>query len=154
AKGQAGQLVPMFFTYIMDLMRLLAGDARWCYARVSQDGALVSKGEVKEGAEGAGPIAGNHILAVYGLAKGATGYFGTQQSNPGNARFALQVFGSKGILQLTTGSLPAAFFIDDPSWFTSKSKAPWQEITSAGLGKPEPLKDGGLGLGNIWIAKD
>ena len=24
----------------------------------------------------------------------------------------------------------------------------------SGAGKPEPLKDGGLGLGNIWIAKD
>ena len=149
-----GQDLMVLGTHIMDLMRFLAGDARWCYARVSQDGAPVTKAEVKEGAEGAGPLAGSHILAVYGFAQGATGYFGTQKSNPGNARFALQVFGSKGILQLTTGSLPAAFFIDDPTWFTSKSKATWQEITSAGLGKPEPLKDGGLGQGNIWIARD
>ena len=27
-------------------------------------------------------------------------------------------------------------------------------MTSAGLGKPEPLKDGGLGQGNVWIARD
>src|SRR5262249_18400050 len=66
----------------------------------------------------------------------------------------LQVLGSKGIIQLTTGSLPAAYFLDDPTWFPGKSKATWQEITSAGLGKLEPLKDTGLGLGNIWIVKD
>src|SRR5262249_48534321 len=83
-----------------------------------------------------------------------TGYFGTQKSTPGDARFGLQVLGSKGIIQLTTGSLPAAYFLDDPTWFPGKTKAAWQEITSAGLGKPEPQKDTGLGLGNIWIAKD
>jgi predicted dehydrogenase len=149
-----GQDLIVLGTHLMDLMRLLAGDARWCYGRVYQDGTMVGKADVKEGAEGAGPIAGNHILAMYGFNKGATGYFGTQKSNPGNARFGLQVFGSKGIIQLTTGSLPAAYFIDDPTWFTSKSQAAWQEISSAGLGKPEPLKDGGLGQGNVWIAKD
>ena len=51
-------------------------------------------------------------------------------------------------------SLPPIFFCEDPSWFPGKSKAPWQEITSAGLGKPETLKDGGLGQGNVWIVQD
>src|SRR5262249_18547996 len=149
-----GQDLIVLGTHIMDLMRLLAGDARWCYARVSQDGKMVTKAEVKEGAEGAGPIAGIHIVAQYGFDKGTTGYFGTQKSTPGDARFGLQILGSKGIIQLTTGSLPAAYFLDDPTWFPGKTKAAWQEITSAGLGKPEAQKDTGLGLGNIWIAKD
>jgi predicted dehydrogenase len=149
-----GQDLLVLGTHIMDLMRFLAGDARWCYARVSQDGKLVTKAEVKEGAEGAGPIAGNHIVAEYGFDKGITGYFGTQKAVPGDQRFGLQILGSKGIIQLVTGSLAPAYFLDDPTWFPGKSKAAWQEITSAGLGKPESLKDGGLGLGNIWIAKD
>ena len=149
-----GQDLIVLGTHLMDLMRLLAGHARWCYARVSQDGKLVTRAEVKEGAEGAGPIAGNHIVAQYGFDKGTTGYFGTQKAVPGDQRFGLQIFGSKGIIQLTTGSLPAAYFLDDPTWFPGKSKTAWQEITSAGLGKPEPLKDGGLGLGNLWIVKD
>jgi hypothetical protein len=157
----------MLFSYIMDLMRFLAGDARWCYARVSQDGKPVTKAEVKVGAEGAGPIAGNHIIATYGFApvpplpsrergggEGVTGYFGTQKADPGDARFGLHILGSKGIIQLTTGSLPPAYLLEDPTWFPGKSKASWQEITTAGVGKPEPLKDGGLGLGNIWIVKD
>jgi predicted dehydrogenase len=149
-----GQDLMVLGTHIMDLMRFLAGNPRWCYAQVSQDGKLVSKAEVKEGAEGAGPIAGNHIVAQYGFEKGATGYFGTQKSNPGNMRFGLQIFGSKGMIHLTTGSLPPVWFCDDPTRFPGKSNVKWQEITSAGLGKPETLKDGGLGLGNIWIVKD
>jgi hypothetical protein len=42
----------------------------------------------------------------------------------------------------------------DPSWFPGRSRAGWQEVTSAGLGKPETLRDGGLGMGNVWIARD
>jgi hypothetical protein len=41
------------------------------------------------------------------------------------------------------GRLPAAYFLADPSWFPGRSRAAWQEITRAGLGKPEPLADGG-----------
>jgi len=149
-----GQDLMVLGTHIMDLMRFTAGDARWCYARVSQDDKLVTKAEVKEGAEGAGPLAGNHIVAQYGFDKGATGYFGTQKATPGNARFALQIYGSKGVIHVTSGSLPAAYFLPDPSWFPGKTKVAWQEITSNGIGKTETLKDGGLGQGNIWIVQD
>lgn len=136
-------------------MRLLAGDARWCFARVTQDGKLVTKAEVREGGEGMGPAAGDRIVAQFGFDKGVVGSFGTHRARHGaSARFGLHVYGTKGVLTLTTGSLPAAYFLEDPSWSPGKSKATWQEITSAGLGKPEPLKDGGLGQGNIWIVKD
>ena len=57
------------------------------------------------------------------------------------------------MIALTTGSLPAAFYSPDPSWGLA-GKATWQPITSAGVGVPEPLKDGGLGLGNVWIVRD
>jgi hypothetical protein len=45
-------------------------------------------------------------------------------------------------------------FLDDPSWWPGRSKARWQEVTSAGLGKPEPLKDASLTAGNVRIVKD
>jgi predicted dehydrogenase len=150
-----GQDLMVLGTHIMDLMRFLVGDARWCSARVLQNGKPVTKAEVTEGGEGIGPVAGDWINATYGFDKGVEGTFGTAKNRAGkDSRFGLQIGGSKGIIQLTTGSLPAAYFLDDPTWFPGHSKAPWQEITSAGLGKPEPLKDGGLGMGNVWIVKD
>jgi predicted dehydrogenase len=150
-----GQDLMVLGTHIMDLMRLLAGDARWCFARAWQGGKPVSRGNVREGGEGMGPVAGDRISAVYGFDRGVQGFFGTHQARHGvGERFALEVRGSKGIIQLTTGSLPAAHLLEDPSWFPGRSKARWQAITSAGVGKPEPLKDGGPGLGNRWIVKD
>jgi predicted dehydrogenase len=154
ARG-GGQDLMVLGTHIFDLMRLCAGDPRWCFARVTQDGRPVTKADVKEGGEGMGPVAGDRIAASYGFDKGVTGTFDTYKARQGvNERFGLTLLGSKGVIQLTTGSLPAAYFLDDPSWFPGRSKKPWQEITSAGVGQPESLKDGGLGQGNVWIAKD
>src|SRR5262245_29897425 len=102
----------------MDLMRFLAGDARTCYARVLQAGKPVTKADVREGNEGIGPLAGDQIDASYTFDKEAQGYFATQRArDAANARFGLTVYGSKGVIQLTTGDLPAVYFLDDPSWF-------------------------------------
>lgn len=116
-----------------------------------------TKADVREGGEGMGPVAGNHINAMFGFDKKAVGHFATVAAPRGAGerdRFGLVVYGTRGIIQVTTGSLPAAYFLPDPSWFPGRSRAAWQEITSAGVGKPETLKDGGLGQGNVWIVQD
>jgi predicted dehydrogenase len=158
ARG-GGQDLMVLGTHIMDLMRLLVGDARWCYARVGVAGkqrvAPVAKADVREGAEGMGPVAGNHITALYGFDRRAVGHFSTCADPPGRgARFGLTVHGTRGVLQLTTGSLPAVYFLPDPGWFPGRSRVAWQEVTSAGLGKPETLKDTSLHAGNVWVARD
>jgi hypothetical protein len=136
-------------------MRFLAGDARWCHARVRQGGRPVTRADVAEGGEGMGPVAGDHIDATYGFDRGVEGSFGTWKDKAERgSRFGLVVYGTRGVVQLATGGLPAAYWLDDPSWFPGRSKAAWQEITSAGVGKPEPLQDGGLGQANAWIARD
>ena len=154
ARG-GGQDLLVLGTHIFDLMRLVAGDARWCFATVRQGGRPISKADVKDARGGTGPFAGDQVYATYGFADGLQGTFGSHKARHGSpTRFGLQIYGTKGVIQVTTGSLPAAAFLDDPSWFPGRSKAQWQEITSAGVGKPEPLKDTGLGAGNIWIVKD
>jgi predicted dehydrogenase len=154
ARG-GGQDLMVLGTHILDLMRLLAGDARWCFARVWQDGKKALPGDVRQGGEGMGPIQGDRIAATYGFDNGAVGTFGTYKAKEGaSRRFALHVFGSKGVLHLTTGSLPPVYWLDDPSWMAGSSKVPWQPITSAGIGKPEPHKDGSADLGNRLIVAD
>jgi predicted dehydrogenase len=156
-----GQDLMVLGTHIMDLMRFVAGDAHWCYARagvVEKDRVRpATKADVREGGEGMGPILGDHLTAMYGFDKGVVGHFSTQKVSRAAGerdRFQLQIYGSKGVIQVTTGSMPAAHFLADPGWFPGRSRAPWQEITSAGVGKPETVKDGGLGQGNIWIVRD
>lgn len=148
-------------THLMDLMRFIAGDARTCYAQVgvvAKDRVTpITKADLREGAEGMGLIAGNHIKAMYGFDRGVTGHFASARSTraKGEAdRFGLSIHGTRGVIQFTTGSLPACYYLADPSWFPGRSRASWQLITSQGLGKEETLKDGALGQGNVWVVQD
>jgi predicted dehydrogenase len=154
ARG-GGEDLMVLGTHLMDLMRFFLGDAKWCHARIWQDGKPPQKGDVREAGEGIGPILGNRIYAVYGFADGVTGSFGTHKAKHGaGKRFALQIYGSKGVVYMQTGLLPLALYCDDPTWLPGRG-GQWQEISSNGAGRPETLKDiSGLGLGNLWIAKD
>ena len=154
-----GQDLMVLGTHLFDLMRLVAGDARWCMARVGMAGkqrvAPVTKADVRQGGEGMGRVAGDHIVALYGFDRGVVGHFASQRCTRGKGepdRFGLTILGTRGVIQLTTGSLPPVVYLNDPSWFPGRGKSAWQTITSAGLGRPEPTKDGGLGQGNVWIA--
>jgi predicted dehydrogenase len=150
-----GEDLMVLGTHIMDLIRYFAGDPQWCFARVLQDGNPVTKTDVRPGNEGIGPLAGDAITATYGLSGTTTAYFATVRPKQGpGGRFGLQIFGTKGIIDLTTGGLPPVFLCEDPAWAPGRTNKPWVPITSEGVGKPEPLKEGGLNLGNILIVQD
>jgi predicted dehydrogenase len=148
-------------THILDLMRFIAGDARTCFAKVGMVGkervTPIVKADLHEGPEGMGLIAGNHINAMYTFDRGVTGHFASVRAARGKGepdRFGLTIHGTRGVIQVTTGSLPACYLLSDPGWFPGRSRANWQLISSQGIGKDENLKDGGLGQGNVWIAQD
>ncbi len=133
-----GEDLMVLGTHIFDLMRFFAGDAEWCFARVWDDGKLVTKDHVRKGAEGIGPLAGDEIHATYRFPGRTMAYFSTDRARHGAAkRFSLWIYGSKGVVTTSTGSLPECWFADDPSWQPGRSKASWIRVTGAGLGKPE-----------------
>ena len=142
-------------SHIMNLIHCFGGDPTWCFGRVEQNGKPVTKAEVQPGKEGIGPLAGDHVVAMYGLESGATAYFGSKRAmSTGNGRFGLQIYGSKGVLEILTGHLPSVQFLPDPLWSPGQSKAAWVPVTSAGIGKPEPYQEGGLDGGNVLAVKD
>jgi predicted dehydrogenase len=129
-------------THVMDLIRSLGGDPSWCFGVVTQQGRRVEKADVSEGAEGIGPLAGDAIRGMYGMPADATAYFASHRATSGKRpRFGLTVYGSEGILEMTTGYLPSVKYLADPSWSAAQSGTKWQAVSSAGLGKPEPLEN-------------
>jgi len=150
-----GEDLMVLGTHIMDLMRFFAGNAKWCSATVRENRKPVTRNEVRDGAEGIGPLAGDEIHAMYRFDGNIMGYFSTQRVRHGaSKRFGLQLFGTKGIITMTTGALPEVWFIEDPSWQPGLSKAPWKKITSAGIDRPETLTGPNLHMGNCLIARD
>jgi hypothetical protein len=93
---------------------------------------------------------------MYGFTKTPTvAHFATARPKEGaNRRYRIQVFGAKGVIELGFGWLPGNFLLADPSWTDSGGKPRWTPITSAGLGKPEPLADGGMAAANRLIVAD
>jgi predicted dehydrogenase len=140
-------------SHVMNLIHQFGGEPNWCYATVSQDGQPITAEHVQPGSEGIGPLAGDVVQAMYGLDDDVTAYFGSHR-NAAGGRFGLQIYGSKGVLEILTGHLPSVQFLADPAWSPGRSEKAWQSVSSAGLGQPEPLTDGGLHAGNVLACQD
>jgi predicted dehydrogenase len=150
-----GEDLMVLGTHTFDLMRHLAGDAKWCFARISQGGRKAVAGDVRQAGEQIGPILGDQIAATYGFAGPTLGHFFTHVAKAGaGSRYWLEVRGSKATIHLGFGILPAAYVCEDPGGLFGKSKAPWVEISSNGPGKPETLDPKELENGNILIVND
>jgi predicted dehydrogenase len=143
-------------SHIFGLMRAVAGgNATSCYATVTQTGKPVVKADVKDGAEGIGPLAGDHVQATYALPKNVTGFFASRKGAGGKpTRFAIQIFGSKGIIEMESGYGVKADLLRDPGWSPNRSGARWETITSEGIGKPESRKDGTYEGGHVAAITD
>ncbi|MBY0459350.1 MAG: Gfo/Idh/MocA family oxidoreductase [Gemmataceae bacterium] len=152
-KRGGGEDLMVLGTHTFDLMRHLAGDARWCFARIHQAGRKAVAGDVRQGGEQIGPVVGDHISATYGFAGLAVGRFTTHAAKDGaNSRYWLEVRGTKGTIHMGFGILPPVYLCEDPGGMFGAGKAGWQEVTSNGIGKPETLK--GLDNGNLLIVND
>lgn len=143
-------------SHIFGLMRSIGrGQPVRCTASVWTKGEPVSKKHVAAGAEGIGLLAGDHVEARYDFANGIAGHFATRKDMGGNpTRFALQVFGSRGIIEMESGYLTPAHILRDSSWSPGRTGKSWERITSAGIGLPEPRNDGTYQGGHIAAVTD
>lgn len=140
-------------SHILDLVRFFLGDAKWCFAQLTNRGQRVTKADLQEGGERIGPVAGDRVDAMYGFDKPMLAHFSTQRrAAEDGRRFGLRLYGTKGILDMGTGSLPQVWFLGDPLW--GRNKTEWLPVSSAGLNEPEPLTNSTLDQANLWIAQD
>ena len=143
-------------SHVLGLMRSLAGgSATACSAVVMNQGHKVTRRDVVAGAEGIGPLAGDQIEARYTFGSGAAGHFASRRGLAGNpSRFAIQIYGSKGVIEMESGYMAKAYLLRDPSWSPGRSVKSWEPITSAGVGKPETRTDGNYEGGHLAAIRD
>lgn len=143
-------------SHILNLVHTIGGEPEWCFATMERNGRPVTKADVAPGNEGLGPLAGDTVHATYGLPDGVRASFdsvrGAGSGNP--SRFALQIFGTKGVIEIRTGWLPDAVILQDPAWSPGRSGKQWKRISSAGIDKPEPIKGDTRLMGNIDACRD
>lgn len=143
-------------SHVLGLMRSLTGsDAKSCSAIMQTQGHRVTKADVVTGAEGLGPLAGDHVQATYSFENGVFGYFASRKAAGGSpSRFGIQVFGSKGVIEMTSGYLEPAYLLRDRSWSPGRAGSSWEQVTSTGIGQPESRTDGNYEGGHIAAITD
>ncbi|MFM8220592.1 MAG: gfo/Idh/MocA family oxidoreductase, partial [Planctomycetaceae bacterium] len=101
-------------SHMLNLMTAFAGSPRSCTAQVWHGGQPARPMDVVDGREGLGPLVGDHVQASYQFDGGITGYFASRKGQAANpSRFALQIFGSKGVVDYPSGYLPAVSLLVD-----------------------------------------
>lgn len=128
-------------THVLDMIHALGGKPKWCNAKLWWKGQPVTKQDVFEGPEGIGPLAGDEVQATYGMPDGSTAYFSSKRNVAGSPpRYGLQIHGTKGIIELLEAPMPAVKFLGDGAWSPGRTGTQWQDVSSAGIGQPEPLQ--------------
>jgi predicted dehydrogenase len=142
-------------THVFNLIHQFGGEPEWCSATVLENDKPVEKNNVKLGKEGIGPLAGDHIRAMYGMNNGITAYFNSVRNAKGYpSRFGLMIYGSEGVIAMNTGFLPTVSWLPDSSWTPARTGKEWIPVNSAGPGQAESLKDTGHQAGNISAVLD
>ena len=146
-------------SHLFNLVHYFAGAPRACMASVFQDGRLITQADVKEGAEGIGPLAGNEVHARFEMADGLPAFFDSvQNAGVKTAGFGLQIIGTEGILDLRIDAEPLAHLIAGSPFGPSDKPRLWQPVTTAGVGHKEPVENirklvgGHVGPGRDLIA--
>lgn len=140
-------------SHVMNLANVVAGKPLACSATILQDGRPVTRADVKEGAEGVGPLAGNELHARYEMERGVPFYFDSiAKAGVPAANFGLQLIGNKGIIDLRVDTEPLAQLLEGNPTKPTQDPRAWVPISSAGLGKPEPIEKLGTLVGSHRLA--
>ena len=122
--------------HILDMMVDLGGAPQWCEAAIAQDGRPIARADATAGPEGIGPIAGNSINAMFGLADGPIGYFASvRDAGLKQPNFGLTVVGTKGAIHIRPDHVPHAYLREAPLWRVDK-EFPWKPIGAEGVDSP------------------
>ena len=129
-------------SHVLNLIYYFGGDPTSCSAVMLKDGKRVTKTDVRDGAEGLGPLAGNELHARYEMSRGVIATFDSI-ANDGtkNAGFGLQLVGSEGILNIQCDKKPLAHLIPGNPFQPTDKPRPWIPINSTGGGEPEGQPD-------------
>lgn len=129
-------------SHVSNLATGLGGDPVACSAMLYQNERPCTADDVHEGDEGLGLMAGNAVHARFELAGGIPYFFDSIQNHgTKDAGFGLQVIGTKGLLDFRIDRQPLAHFRTGNPFQPSAEAQPWQPVSSAGIGQPEPIPD-------------
>jgi predicted dehydrogenase len=119
-------------THLFDLMRLFAGDARWCTARVLQNGRDITAADARPAGEGIGPVAGDEVFAQFGFDRGVNATFNSRgRMREGVGHWGMELAGSKGSARILSDIGPRVFLMKPEGWTDAGRTDAWRPWSAA-----------------------
>ena len=118
-------------SHLCDLMRLFAGDAAWCSARVLQGGRDLTRADARQVRDNVGLVAGEEVMAQFAFANGVQGSFTSRQKlNAHVGHWGLEIIGTKGAVRLNANIPPHIFLLKTSGWKTDGRADEWRPLAS------------------------
>ena len=129
-------------SHVLNLATVFGGRPMTCSATLLQNGRPVVRADVKEGDEGIGSLAGNEVHARFEMERSVPCFFDSVQgAGEKAAGFGVQLIGTKGIVDIRSDREPFAQLLAGSPFLPAGGPRVWVPISSAGVGKPEPLAE-------------
>jgi predicted dehydrogenase len=152
-----GQDLMVLGTHLLDLMRLFAGDPRWCTARVCQEGHDGTPSDAHPGEEAVGLVMGDDVVAHYGFDNGVNGSYESARADDGGQGnyFRLDLCGRGGIVTVWSSTTMPVYLYPRPFALPDKPDE-WQVIQPEEQGMPEGAPEGASAMhpANSFIVRD
>jgi predicted dehydrogenase len=127
-------------SHLFNLACVFGGPPVACSAFVAQGGHGITKADVHEGDEGIGPLAGDEVHARFEMQRGFPLHFDSvKDAGSKTAGFGLQIIGTEGIIDFRIDKEPLAHLLAGSPFNPANPEHTWVPITTAGVGKPEPI---------------
>ena len=112
-----------------------------CTAKISKEGKPALPADVVEGAEGIGLLVGDELHAEFETKSGIpVAFHSVKNGAKKDVSFGLDIIGERGKIDFRIDAEPLAFFTP------ADNSSPRQPITTAGIGKPEPIANLGKNI--------
>ena len=116
-------------SHLFDLMRLFAGDATSCSARVLQGGRDITPADAREVRDRVGLIAGDEVMAQFAFANGVHGTFTSRvKLREHVGQWGLEIIGSKGAARLNSNIPPHIFVLKTTGWKADGKTDEWRRL--------------------------
>ncbi|MDZ4859223.1 MAG: Gfo/Idh/MocA family oxidoreductase [Candidatus Hydrogenedentes bacterium] len=124
--------------HLFDLIGFMFGKPQWCFSDITFNGKPAMKENIGEATEPLGPILGNRINAMFGLAQGVPAYFSSMKSKDGNGgRWGIDIYGTQGAMSMRQDVGPVVHLLKDPSWSPGGSEHKWEPMPDAPASPPQ-----------------
>jgi predicted dehydrogenase len=122
-----GEDLVVLGVHLFDLMRLFAGEPRWCAARILQKGHEITRADAHSASEAIGPIVGDDVMAQFEFGNGIQGSFSSRPKNESaSGPYGIELIGSKNSVRILAEIVPKIYVKFSSGWTAKGNSSEWK----------------------------